>query len=306
MSEAENLSWLHKVPFTSRFVVADTLRGLGITVLLLIALMTILQVGTGESGLVVGVLPVMLAVMGGLGVVSLLTLLALPALEVFYELDHQGARLVSGRSLAQRLAGSRALPGGRLVRGPALLEQAGADRSLLWRDVHAIKVHPRQGVITLRDSWHTAMRLYCPPGQLGTLEERVRAWVTRAGGTRSAQPGLGKRGWLGTAFLATLAAVMQSGEALWPLLAAGLFCGLSVLLAGPVRRSTASLGLAAGGWGCWLRLQDIHAQLEVLPGDLLSILGSLSLLALLLRQLMRPERPGWETGGLPSTEEREV
>lgn len=56
----------------------------------------------------------------------------------------------------------------------SLSAAASGGDGLSWSDVRRVTVHRRLGVISLADSWHTVMRLYCDPRSVDMLADRVQ------------------------------------------------------------------------------------------------------------------------------------
>ncbi len=110
------------------------------------------------------------------GVVSagLLVLLILVMLGFFgnrfpmgFALGPQGAMVVSlsgrgrwGNRLAVVLGALAGKPG---VAGAGLLGMAQETTGVAWDEVRRLKIHAPARVISLMDSWHVVMRLYCTP-----------------------------------------------------------------------------------------------------------------------------------------------
>ncbi len=136
-------------------------------------------------------------VLVGFGVVA--ALFAFVALAVFrnaihcrFVVDSRGARMemIYGDNLYERSVGW-VLRGLLFFANPLsalstnLPGIANSSESLPWRDVTGYTVHHRLGVVSLREGWRTALRLYCDPRAVDTLAERVRiltapGFLTRA------------------------------------------------------------------------------------------------------------------------------
>lgn len=141
-----------------------------------------------------GLLPTELTLLC-LGIVT--ALFAFVALVVFrngihcrFVLDSRGVRMetIYGDNLYERSLGwlvrGLLFLGNPLVAVTTSLSPAGgvgglpgvanSSESLPWRDVTGFTVHRRLAVVTLREGWRTAMRLYCDPHAIDALAERVR------------------------------------------------------------------------------------------------------------------------------------
>ncbi|MBN1461195.1 MAG: hypothetical protein JXA57_16830 [Armatimonadetes bacterium] len=72
--------------------------------------------------------------------------------------------------------------------GPSALATARESGGFPWEDVHKVTVHDRRRVITLSDSWHPILRLYCPPETFGATVSLVQRYATQAASERAGQP----------------------------------------------------------------------------------------------------------------------
>lgn len=57
--------------------------------------------------------------------------------------------------------------------------------SIPWREVHKVTVHRRLRVISLRDSWHVVLRLYCPKELFEGIVARVQEYAAQAAARRA-------------------------------------------------------------------------------------------------------------------------
>ncbi len=57
--------------------------------------------------------------------------------------------------------------------------------SIPWREVHKVTVHRRLRVISLRDSWHVVLRLYCPKELFEEIAARVQEYASQAAARRA-------------------------------------------------------------------------------------------------------------------------
>jgi hypothetical protein len=132
-----------------------------------------------------GVLPVELMLLCFVIIAALFAFVALVifrnAIHCRFVVDSRGARMETiygddlyERSLGWVVRGLLFLGNPLLALTTSLPGVANSSESLPWRDVTGFTVHRRLSVVTLREGWRTALRLYCDPRALDTLAERVR------------------------------------------------------------------------------------------------------------------------------------
>jgi hypothetical protein len=135
-----------------------------------------------------------------------------------------------GNRLAVILGALSASPG---LAGAGLLAMARESVGMSWHEVRRIKVHPQARVISLMDSWHVVVRLYCTPKNYDVVLESVEKWAAK--GLRQAAQAKPVRGLspglrllikslitAGAAFLITAFPLDVPGVLIWALLVAGL------------------------------------------------------------------------------------
>jgi hypothetical protein len=234
------ISWEISVPLlTNRFILYDLLKVWGITSLILFLILTGIAVYDWKWRSFTGMLPVV-----GLVSAGLLGLLILVMLVFFwnrfpmgFSLGPQGARVVSlsrrgrwGNRLAVILGALAGKPG---VAGAGLLGLAQETVTVVWDEVRRVKVHAPDRVISLMDSWHVAMRLYCTPQNYDMVLTAVHGWAAR--GLKKATQARRARGssstrrlWLKSllaafaAFLVTALPLETSPALTWSLLGVSL------------------------------------------------------------------------------------
>ena len=77
-----------------------------------------------------------------------------------------------------------ALAGKPGVAGAGLLGMAQETVGVVWDDVRRLNIHAPARVISLMDSWHVVMRLYCTPQNYEVVLNAVQKWA--AGGLKKA------------------------------------------------------------------------------------------------------------------------
>jgi hypothetical protein len=178
--------WEVNVPLlTNRFIMYDLLKVWGFSSLGLFLLLAGIAVYDRNWRAFTGMLPLV-----GLVSAGLLALLILVMLGFFgnrfpmgFRLDPQGALVVSlsrrgrwGNRLALVLGALAGKPG---VAGAGLMGMAQETTVVAWDEVRRLKVHAPTRVISLMDSWHVVIRLYCTPQNYEAVLKAVEKWAAR-------------------------------------------------------------------------------------------------------------------------------
>lgn len=141
--------------------------------------------------------------------------------------------------------------------GASLLAVSRESGEFHWDEVGKVTVHQRQRVITLGDSWHPLLRLYCPTEGFAEVVALVDAYTARAaaervgGRPRRSRPLRASAAWVGAVAIATLLGMTWYDTMLtdiWRLLilAALLVMGAGLFNVPVVRRLLAVAGLLMG------------------------------------------------------------
>lgn len=179
-----SIEWTYDIPLlTNRFMLFDIVR----VVLISVASMYLLVAACGllvEQELIV--LPPL---------VFLVTTGIVLALFVFASLlmgNRIRARFVVGPDAVEYHAQRReralsrlTIIAGLLARDPGVagagVLAATRERSVFpWTGIHRVVVHPRQRVISLRNSWRTVLRLHCPPELFDQVQDTVEHYQRAA------------------------------------------------------------------------------------------------------------------------------
>jgi hypothetical protein len=256
--QTREISWQMNIPLlTDQFIMYDLLKVWGYSTLFLGLLMfAILAFERNWQSFVNVLAPLSLTSMG------ILILFILVMLVFFgnrypmgFVISEQGAGVVSlscrgrwGNRLAVIVGALAGKPG---VAGAGLLGMARESVGTTWDEVRRLKVHPEVRTISLMDSWHVVLRLYCTPQNYPQVLEAVQKWAAKGIKKATAAPrqrGLTPNRRLGLKTLAALlAAVCITALPLeipplliWVLLGGGLgaiwlvpgrrLCGLVTLL----------------------------------------------------------------------------
>jgi hypothetical protein len=180
------ISWEFNTPLlTNRFIMYDLLKVWGFSSLFFGLLMVGIAVYDRSWRTLAGMAPVVGAVSAGLLVLLILVMLVFfgNRFPMGFRLGPQGAMVVSlsrrgrwGNRLAVILGALAGKPG---VAGAGLLGMAQETVGMVWGDVRRLNIHAPSRVITLMDSWHVVMRLYCTPQNYDAVLNAVQKWAAR-------------------------------------------------------------------------------------------------------------------------------
>jgi hypothetical protein len=136
-------------------------------------------------GAFIGMMPLVGAVSAGFLGLLLLVMLGFfwNRFPMGFTLGPKGARVVSlsrrgywGNRLSVVLGALAGKPG---VAGAGLLGMAQETEVIAWGDVRRLNIHAPAKVISLMDSWHVVMRLYCTPENYDLVLNAVQQWASR-------------------------------------------------------------------------------------------------------------------------------
>ena len=234
------ISWEIDVPLlTNRFILYDLLKVWGFSSLILGLIMAGIAVYDGKWRSLVDMAPVVGGVSAGLLALLILVMLLFfwNRFPMGFNLSPKGATVVSlsrrgrwGNRLAVVLGALAGKPG---VAGAGLLGMAQETVAVAWDDVRRLNIHAPTRVISLMDSWHVALRLYCTPPNYDLVLNAVQHWAARGLKKAARTPrakGLTptRRLWLKSllaavaAFLVTALPLSASPALIWSLLAVSL------------------------------------------------------------------------------------
>lgn len=316
-----SLTWDYRIPLlTDRFLMWDLVRVLGVGFGFVVLLMVVAITLEGSWSW-----PAAIGLAKGLGItaVALALLVIFATLVVMgnrsqatFVLDRKGATYAAGRKERRlnRIAAVLGFLAGRPgLAGAGLISMSREVEHYDWRDIRRVNVYRRERVISLSDSWHVVMRLYCPADRFEEIaafvaaradeaESRRAAVAKRAGPRRPRQiPYRAWLAWTGLILVGTAASLawFWAADVTGPV---ALAAGVLVLLAGLAPR-TAQRPLALLGAGASLlvlgslvieALDPIHSPSGAVLGYgweldtgrlLIAVSGTLLLLGLALRQL---------------------
>ena len=166
----QELSWQVNVPLlTDQFIMYDLLKVWGFSTLFMFLIMVAIFIFERNwRGLISMLLPVGLTSLGILFLFFLVMLVFFGnRFPMGFMLGPQGAMVASlsqrgrwGNRLAVILGALAGKPG---VAGAGLLGMSRETVGVTWDEVRRLNIHPKTRVISLMDSWHVVMRLYCTP-----------------------------------------------------------------------------------------------------------------------------------------------
>lgn len=176
------LEWDYAIPVaTNRFILRDMVVVFGLSMLILQAILALMGLILEGEALLLP--PSFWALIAAILVVlfGLASLVLLNRVQAHFRLDVERAQIMMGgrerkmNRLATWLGLMTGKPG---LAGAGLLAQAQETQAIAWQDVYAVKVHPKQRVISLHNSWRTVIRLYCSPEVFDAAVAWVRSYTT--------------------------------------------------------------------------------------------------------------------------------
>jgi hypothetical protein len=180
------ISWEVNTPLlTNQFIMYDLVKVWGFSSLFLGLLMAGIAVYDRNWRTLANMAPVVGAVSAGLLVLLILVMLVLfgNRFPMGFRLGPQGAMVVSlsrrgrwGNRLAVILGALAGKPG---VAGAGLLGMAQETVAVVWDDVRRLNIHAPARVISLMDSWHVVLRLYCTPQNYEVVLSAVQKWAAK-------------------------------------------------------------------------------------------------------------------------------
>lgn len=275
------ITWVQCVPLlTNRFILWDMGKALVITV----AIMWVLLAGMGW--LVNGeplLIPwqMLLVILGGMAVLmTLACLLMLNRVTMTLGVGPAGAGYSAGSAERKwnRLAiVAGVLGGSAAATGAGLLATADEQGGWLWSELRRANEHPRQRVISLRNSWRVVLRLYCTPANYeqvrATVSEGLKLGATERAKVAAEAPPRRRRRWYAYAAAVLVPVVGVVLTAAWPwlwyedgmrvvLLSAALLIAAG-LVHGVPRAVAALVSLVPTGWAVYLTVREMF---EISPG----------------------------------------
>ncbi|MBS2039813.1 zinc ribbon domain-containing protein [bacterium] len=305
------LYWTAEFPLvTSRFFLRDVSKVLFFTYLVMAVLMVLMTAASGDSPaqalplLAYLALPVI-----GLGLMMLLIALVVLGNRAgaIYCMDENGLAMVS-RSKAQPLNELSQwlgiLSGDGRLWASGVLAEAQEKTYIKWKSVHALREYSSNHIIELSDSFHMAMRVYCPPEIYPEAVRRARSQLARQTVGRQARSRVPViLGWLALTILSVLLGVCwepKVNDVGFMVVLTGMFVFLCGLLPGRLRKGIGLFGLLCGLCALGHRLyhlldpQVLRREDDFWPA-LLASLGCLALVGMAGYQMFRDDVTGQET-----------
>ncbi|MFN8609416.1 MAG: zinc ribbon domain-containing protein [Vulcanimicrobiota bacterium] len=305
--ESDALYWSAEFALvTSRFFLRDIFKFLGLTFGVLAGISLLMSVAA-DTDLqdALALLPLWGMAVLGLGLLVLVVSMVVLGNRAgaIYRVDEDGVAMLS-RSKAQPLNEISQwlglLSGNGQLWASGLLAEAQEKVYMRWRSVHGFRLYPSEGVIELDDSFHMALRIYCPPEVYPKILARLQTLPVPV--TGKGRGWLAIVGWLLLTVVATLLGLCwepKVNDVGFMVVLAGMFVFMAGLLPGALHRGLGLFGLLSGL--CALAHRGYHLfsptvwnrDFEFWPAAF-ATLGCAMLVALALYQMFRQERPGQE------------
>lgn len=176
------LAWTARIPLiNNRFMLWDFAKVIVISTasLWLLVLLVSLVTDPSDPVLLPWQLPVLCA-----GILAVLFVIACLLMGNGYSarflIDGEGVHWDSGpkeKKVNRAVAVVGALAGSPQAAGAGLLAASEETGSIPWSTIRRVNVHPRQRVISIRNSWRVVVRLYVPVESWESAVARVQAGV---------------------------------------------------------------------------------------------------------------------------------
>lgn len=310
------LYWTAEFPLvTSRFFLRDVSRVLFFTYLIMAVLMLLMTAAAGDSPAeTLPLLPYLAVPVLGLGLMMLVIALLVLGNRAgaIYCMDEKGLAMVS-RSKAQPLNELSQwlgiLSGEGQLWASGVLAQAQEKTYIKWKSVHNLRDYPSDRIIELSDSFHMAMRVYCPPEIYPEAIRLAQSHLARANAARQAAGAQTKSrvpailGWLALTILSVLLGLCWEPEVNdvgFMVVLTGMFVFLCGLLPGMLRKGIGLFGLLCGLCALGHRLYHLLDPHVLQREDdfwpaLFASLGCLALVGMAGYQMFRRDVAGQET-----------
>jgi len=174
----EVISWEQYIPLTDRFMLYDLLKVFVASVAIMQALLLVMSSFIGEDPVVlpVQIYLILFAIFSSLYLFVALAIFrnkfwasfALASEGALYQMglrERKINRLVLGLSLLFRRPGPT---------GASLLAISQESGMVEWKDIYRVKIHPRERVVALSNSWRTVLRLYCLAENFDQVADRAQ------------------------------------------------------------------------------------------------------------------------------------
>lgn len=312
----DGLYWSAEFPLvTSRFFLRDTGKVLFFTYLVMAVLITLMMVATGESPAeALPLLPYFAVLVAGLGVMIILIALVVLGNKAgaVYRMDERGVAMVArskGQPLNELSQWLGVLTGDGQLWASGVLAQAQEKTYIKWKSVHGLRDYPSDRIIELSDSFHMAMRVYCPPEIYPEAIRLAQSHLAQADAARQAAGVQTKSrvpailGWLALTVVSLLLGVCWEPEVNdvgFMVVLTGMFVFLAGLLPGMLHRGIGFFGLLSGLCALGHRLYhlldpDVLNREDDFWPALFASLGCLALVAMAAYQMFRRDVAGQET-----------
>ena len=175
---------------TDRFVLWDFGKLLAWTYGIIVVMFSVILLVTGEPEDIPSILRIFAIVLGGFAILFVLIMLVVfrNRFQARATISDDGV-MVASTSRIGKFFNRFAVVAGALGRSPGtagagLLATSGETVAIEWAELHRIKEHRDQTVLSLMNSWRVVVRLYCTPENYGTVLTLVRRGAAEGAATR--------------------------------------------------------------------------------------------------------------------------
>ncbi len=314
---SDDLVWSLSVPMlTGRFFLQDLVKLFVAIIVVISVVMGLMGLAAGEPDTLLKVAPLFVVVLGVLfvliGVISLLFFGN--RYQALYQVGPDGAAFLAGtreRALGEFAVVASILSGSTRAMAASVLAQAGETVTITWKNVHRVKVYPHEKVVALADSWHTVLRLHCPPELFEQVVQKVQGYAADGAswradhGVKTGGGLLPILGWMALTALGTLLGLVydpETNDVGFMVVLTGMFLAVAGLLPGIMHRGLGIFALLSGLVALGHRV--VHAlEAYRVEEAWTSTAGCALLVGLALYQIFRSDRKGRETALFDSDSE---
>lgn len=310
------LYWTAEFPLvTNRFFLRDLSRVLFFTYLIMAVLMVLMTAASGDSpAKALPLIPYLAIPVVGLGLMMLIIAMLMLGNRAgaIYCMDQNGLAMLS-RSKAQPLNELSQwlgiLSGEGQLWASGVLAQAQEKTYIKWKSVHNLREYSSECIIELSDSFHMAMRVYCPPEIYPEAIRLAQSHLAQARAGREAGGAWAKSrvpaimGWLALTIFSVLLGLCwepKVNDVGFLVVLTGMFVFLSALLPGMLRKGIGLFGLLSGLCALGHRLYHLVDPHVLRREDdfwpaLFASIGCLALVGMAGYQMFRRDVAGQET-----------
>lgn len=284
--DMETVEWEYRIPLlTNRFMLWDIARLIGVSVLIMYALVAIM--GWFVDGYLALLPPAVLAIAAGilLGLFAIASVLLGNQITATFAVGPEGVAYRAGareRKLSRLAIALGVLGLNPGVTGAGLLTYSRETSVWPWEEIHAARYYPQSRVIALRNSWRTMLRLHCTAENYDAIRALVEAGIASGASQRGAiakeAAGRGSRPWWSIALGVTIPLVGGTLTAAWPWLHYDpgmrvlVIPVLLLVVAGVFRGGVGKIAAAVSlGPMAYIIFLTVREMIEPIPGVFLGV-----------------------------------